>query len=149
MSHPSTTLATTARSPQTLRSTTSTSGMRWLHHCTSRSEKQMRACCKLITLMKNACYQVEEPIAWLSQQRKSSIEFAQNSEVWFWNWMLLHVSSVFLSSLLLFFFFWVVSLTVANSPVGSVACASTSLMVLAAVDSGTNSCRGPFLHSCR
>ena len=37
-SRPSTTLATTARSPHTLRLTTSTSGMRWLHHCTSRRE---------------------------------------------------------------------------------------------------------------
>ena len=48
---------------------------------TSRREKQMRACCKLITLMKKACYQVGEPVAWLSQKRKSSQEFAQNSEV--------------------------------------------------------------------
>ena len=37
-----------------------------------------------------------------------------------------------------------VSLTVANSPVGLAACASTSRTVLAAVDLGTNSCRGPF-----
>ena len=46
-----------------------------------QEREAMRACCKLITLTKNACYQVEEPIAWLSQQRKSSQEFAQNSEV--------------------------------------------------------------------
>ena len=31
---------------------------RWLHHCTGRSEKQMRASRKFITLMKKACYQV-------------------------------------------------------------------------------------------
>ena len=37
-SRPSTTVATTARSAHTLRLTTSTSGMRWLHHCTSRRE---------------------------------------------------------------------------------------------------------------
>ena len=43
---------------------------------TSRSEKQMRACCKLITPMKKACCQVHgqswqsqgEPVAWLSQK---------------------------------------------------------------------------------
>ena len=40
-----------------------------------------------------------------------------------------------------------VSLTVATSPVGSAACASTSLTVLAAVDCGTNSCpRAPSCH---
>ena len=44
-----------------------------------------------------------------------------------------------------FFFFRMFSLSVANSPVGSVACASMSLKVLATVDRGTNSCRGPFL----
>ena len=43
------------------------------------------------------------------------------------------------------FFFRMFSLTVANSPVGSVACASMSLKVLATVDRGTNSCRAPFL----
>ena len=58
VSLPPMTLATTARSPRMLRLTTSTSGMRWLHHCTSRSEKQMRTCHKLIALMKKACYQV-------------------------------------------------------------------------------------------
>ena len=42
----STTLATTARSPHTLRLTTSTSGMRWLHHCTSRREREANASLK-------------------------------------------------------------------------------------------------------
>ena len=91
-----------------------------------------------------------EPVAWLSQRRKSRQEFARNSEVWFRNCMLLHAPSVFLSSELLLFFFVLqtVSLTVATSPVGLVASSSTSLVVLAAVDRGTNSCRGPFLPSC-
>ena len=34
---------------QMLRLTTSTPGIRWLHHCTFRSEKQVRACCRFIT----------------------------------------------------------------------------------------------------
>ena len=48
-------------------------------------------------------------------------------------------------SLFAFFFFRMFSLTVANSPVGSVACASMSLKVLATEGRGTNSCHGPFL----
>ena len=44
-------------SSQTPRLTTSTSGMRRLHHCASRKEKQMWTCRKFITLMKKACYQ--------------------------------------------------------------------------------------------
>ena len=58
------------------------------------------------------------------------------------NLVWLHVPSVSMSSV---FFFRMFSLTVANSPVGSRACASMSLKVLATVDRGTNSCRGPFL----
>ena len=61
-----------------------------------------------------------------------------------------HVSSVSLSSeFFVVVVFRMVSLTVATSPVGSAACASTSLTVLVAADRGTNECRGPFLPICR
>ena len=41
-----------------LRLTTSTPGTRWLHHCTFRSEKQVRACCKFINRKEKACFNV-------------------------------------------------------------------------------------------
>ena len=37
------------RSTQMLRLTTTTQGIRWLHHCTFKSENRVRACCMLIT----------------------------------------------------------------------------------------------------
>ena len=83
MSRQSTTLATTTRSTQMLRLTTSTPGIRWLHHCTFRSEKQVRACCRFIPHKEKACFNVHsqflastgQPVAWMSQKRKSNQEF--------------------------------------------------------------------------
>ena len=50
MSRQSTTLATTTRSTQMLRMTTSTPEIRWLHHCTYRCEKQVLNVRKFITV---------------------------------------------------------------------------------------------------
>ena len=83
MSRQSTSLATTTRSTQMLRLTTSTPGIRWLHHCTFRSEKQVRACCRFITHKEKACFNVHSlflastgrPVYWMSQKRKSDEEF--------------------------------------------------------------------------
>ena len=58
MSRQSTSLATTTRSTQRLRSTTSTPGIRWLHQCTFRREKQVRAFCRLINHKEKACFNV-------------------------------------------------------------------------------------------
>ena len=69
MSRQSTSLATMTRSTQMLRLTTSTPGIRWLHHCTFRSEKQVRACCRFTTHKEKACFN-----NWMSQQRKSDQE---------------------------------------------------------------------------
>ena len=82
MSRQSTSLATTTRSTQMLRLTTSTPGIRWLHHCTLRSEKQVRACCRFITYKEKACLNVHSqflasmvrPVYWMSQKRKSNQE---------------------------------------------------------------------------
>ena len=70
------------RSTQMLRLTTSTPGIRWLHHCTFRSEKQVRACCKFITHKEQACFHAHSqfsvstgrPVIWMSQKRKSDQE---------------------------------------------------------------------------
>ena len=83
MSRQSTTLVTTTRSTQMLRLTTSTPGIRWLHNCTFRSEKQVRACCRFITHKEKACFNVHSqfsvstvrPVIWMSQKRKLNQEF--------------------------------------------------------------------------
>ena len=82
MSRQSTSLATTTRSTQMLRLTTSTPGIRWLHHCSFRSEKQVRACCRFITHKEKACFNVHSQflsssgrlVYWMSQKRKSNQE---------------------------------------------------------------------------
>ena len=58
VSRQSTTMATTTRSTQMLRLTTSTPGIHWLHHCTFRSEEQVRAFCRFITHKEKACFNV-------------------------------------------------------------------------------------------
>ena len=63
MSRQSTTLVTTTQSTQMLRLTTRTPRMRWLHHCTFRSEKQVRAYCKLITRKRERLFQGAQPIS--------------------------------------------------------------------------------------
>ena len=60
MSRQSTSLATTTRSTQRL--TTSTPGIRWPHHCTFRSEKQVRACCRFITRKRESLFQGAQSI---------------------------------------------------------------------------------------
>ena len=50
------------RKTQMLRLTTCTPGMCWLHHCTFRSEKQVRAYCKLITRRRESMFQGAKPI---------------------------------------------------------------------------------------
>ena len=62
MSRQSTSLVTTTRSTQMLRLTTSTPGIRWLHHCTFRSEKQVRACCRFITRKRESLFQRAQSI---------------------------------------------------------------------------------------
>ena len=65
-----------------LRLTTTTPGIRWLHHCTFRSEKQVRACCRFITRKEKTCLNVHSqfsvstmrPVIWMSQKRKSNQE---------------------------------------------------------------------------
>ena len=82
MSRQATSLATTTRSTQMLRLTTSTPGIRWLHHCTFRSEKQVRACCRFITRKRKSLFQgaqsilasTGKPVAWMSQKRTSNQE---------------------------------------------------------------------------
>ena len=52
-------------------------------HCTFRSEKQARACCRFITHKEKACFNVhsqflastEQPVDWMSQKCKSNQEF--------------------------------------------------------------------------
>ena len=83
MSRQSTSLATTTRSTQMLRLTTSTPGIRWLHHCTFRSEKQVRACCRFITHKEKACFNAHsqflastgKPVDCMIQKCKSNQEF--------------------------------------------------------------------------
>ena len=61
-----------------------TPGIRWLHHSTFRSEKQVRACCKFITHKEKACFNgaqsilpsTERPVNWMSQKRKSNQKLA-------------------------------------------------------------------------
>ena len=81
MSRQSTTLATTTRSTQMLRLTMCTPGIRWLHHCTFRSEKQVRARCRLSLTKRNfvsTCtvnfWQVRGNRYWMSQKRKCNQE---------------------------------------------------------------------------
>ena len=82
MSRQSTSLVTTTRSTQMLRLTTSTPGIRWLHHRTFRSEKQVRACCRFITRKRESLFQrarsifskYGKPVHWMSQKRKSNQE---------------------------------------------------------------------------
>ena len=57
MSRQSTTLATTTRSTQMLRLTTSAPGIRWLHHCAFRSDRQVRACCRFTTRKRESLFQ--------------------------------------------------------------------------------------------
>ena len=47
---------------QMLRLTTSTPGIRWLHHCTFRNEKQMRTCCRFITRKRESLCQRAQSI---------------------------------------------------------------------------------------
>ena len=82
MSRQSTSLATTTRSTQMLRLTTSTPSIRWLHHRTLRSEKQVRTCCRFITRKRESLFQgaksilasTGKPVAQMSQKRKSNQE---------------------------------------------------------------------------
>ena len=82
MSRQSATLATTTRSTQMLRLTTCTPGIRWLHHCTFMSEKQVRACCRFITHKGKACFNVHshfwactgKPVTGCHKKRKSNQE---------------------------------------------------------------------------
>ena len=82
MSRQSATLATTTRSTQMLRLTTCTPGIRWLHHCTFMSEKQVRACCRFITHKGKACFYVHshfwaytgKPVTGCHKKRKSNQE---------------------------------------------------------------------------
>ena len=57
MSRQSTSLATMTPSTHMLRLTTSTPGNRWLHHCTFRSEKHVRACCRFVTRKRESLFQ--------------------------------------------------------------------------------------------
>ena len=83
LSKQSTSLATTTRSTQMLRLTTSTPGIRWLHHCTFRSEKQVRACCRFIIRQRESLFQgaqsilasTGQPVDWMSEKYKSDQEF--------------------------------------------------------------------------
>ena len=62
------------RSTQILRLTTSTPGIRWLHHCTFRSEKQVRACCRLSLAKENACFMVHSQFG---ENRRLDVTIAQ------------------------------------------------------------------------
>ena len=67
---------------QMLGLTTSTSGIRWLHHYTFNSEKQARDCCRFITRKRDSLLQraqsifsrYRKSVNWLSQKRKSNQE---------------------------------------------------------------------------
>ena len=82
VSRQSTTSGTTTRSTQILRLTTSTPGIRWLHHCTFWSEKQVRDCRRFIFRKEKPCLNVHSqfsvstgrPAIWMSQKRKSNQE---------------------------------------------------------------------------
>ena len=83
MSRQSTSLATMTPSTHMLRLTTSTPGNRWLQHCTFRSEKHVRACCRFVTRKRESLFQgaksinfskYRKPVNWMSQKRKSNQE---------------------------------------------------------------------------
>ena len=67
---------------QMLRLTTCTPGNRWLHHCTFRSEKQVRACCRPSLTTRKACFNLdsqfsasmEKPVTGCHKKRKSNQE---------------------------------------------------------------------------
>ena len=73
---------------QMLRLTTSTPGIRWLHHCTFWSEKQVRASCRFITRKRESLFQgaqsilasTGQPVDWMSQKCKSDQEFDNLSD---------------------------------------------------------------------
>ena len=59
------------RTCMTRRSMTTPSAKRSLHHCSLRSEKNLRAVDKLITLLKKVCCQVCLSVKFFERQRKS------------------------------------------------------------------------------
>ena len=68
----------TARLPKNWRSTTKTWGMRSLHHCTCRSEKQVWTCLKFSTPMRKACCQSHS--RWSSPSQGNPFHFSQKEK---------------------------------------------------------------------
>ena len=91
-----TTLVTTTRSTQMLILTTSTPGIRWLHHGTFRSEKQVRSCCRFITRKRESLFQGAQSILASTERTRNAPSVQQGSRCnrvfcWtlqlHWNWM--------------------------------------------------------------